>query len=256
MPAIKKPILAAAAAIAVLFLAAGVAPAGDIDAKALSRKLDELYRSKTSRGRMTMTVTTPHYTRTLTMKVWSRGMDDTLIRILTPRKERGNASLKKGNEMWNYIAKIRKTTRIPPSLMMASWMGSDFTNDDLVKETTWEEDYFITLLNDPPPGQIGLVYTPRPEAPVTWSKVVAFLDAQTYLPEVMEYYDEKGRKVRVLTFSEIKNLGGKTIPTRLTLTPLSKDKKGRKTEIVYTEMEFDVPLRSDLFTLTNLRRDR
>lgn len=228
----------------------------DAAALELSRKLDELYRSSTSRGEMTMIVTTPHYTRTLKMKAWTRGMDDTLIRIVSPRKEKGTATLKKGNEMWNYLPKIRKTIRIPPSMMMGSWMGSDFTNDDLVRETSWEKDYFVSFAKSPPPGLTGLVYRPKPEAPVTWSRVVGYFNTKSQLPTKMEYYDEKGRLVRVMTFDDIREIGGRTIPARMTLTPLSKDKKGHSTVMIYHKMEFDIPLRDNLFSLTALRKDR
>ncbi len=227
-----------------------------LDAKALSRELDELYRSQSSRGLVSMTVTTPHYTRQLKMKIWSRSLEDTLIRIISPPKEKGTATLKRGNEMWNYLPKIRKTIRVPPSMMMGSWMGSDFTNDDLVKETTWEEDYHVSLVKDPPPGLIGLIYQPKENAPVTWSRIAVSLDQKTHLPVTFEYYDEKERQARVMSFSEVKALGGRTIPARLTLTPLSEEKKGQQTILVYEELEFDLELPPDLFTLTNLRRER
>ncbi|HAN32745.1 MAG TPA: hypothetical protein DCQ06_14220 [Myxococcales bacterium] len=121
------------------------------EANKLSKMLDEMYRAKSSRNKMSMTVKTPHYTRKLVMTSLSRGMDDTLIRILTPRKERGIATLKRGNEMWNFLPKIRKTIRVPPSMMMGSWMGSDLTNDDLVRATSWERDYAIRW-DRPRPG--------------------------------------------------------------------------------------------------------
>jgi len=227
-----------------------------VDAKELSRILDQLYRSTSSHGRLAMTVTTPHYTRTLEMDEWSRGLDDTLVRILSPRKERGTATLKRGNEMWNYLPKIRRTIRIPPSMMMASWMGSDFTNDDLMKETSWEHDYDVRPIEDPPAGKIGVIYTPKPDAPVTWTRIEALLDEATRLPVSMSYFDDKGRKARVMTFEDVKTLGGRRLPTRLVLTPLLEDKQGHRTEIVYQEMRFDIKLPSGLFTLTNLRQER
>ncbi len=236
--------------------ASAAEPAGDPKALELSRMIDDLYRSASSRGKVTMIVTTPHYSRTLEMEVWSRGTEDTLIRITSPRKEKGTATLKKGNEMWNYLPKIRKTIRVPPSMMMGSWMGSDFTNDDLVKESRLEEDYFVEFLADAPAGTIGLDFRPRPAAPVTWSRVVALIDAESSLPKSMDYYDEKGRKVRVLEYSDIRDLGGRTIPVRLTLTPLTEDKQGNSTVIVYDEMEFDIALGPTMFSLTSLRRDR
>ena len=108
-----------------LLIAAGPTP------QELSARLDDLYRSSSSHGRILMHVKTPDYERRLEMEVWSRGQDHTLVRIHSPRKERGVATLKKGKEMWNWLPKIKRTVRVPPSMMMSSWMGSDLTNDGL-----------------------------------------------------------------------------------------------------------------------------
>jgi outer membrane lipoprotein-sorting protein len=235
-----------------LALLATTAEAQTVDVAALSKELDELYRSKSSEGTMTMSIKTPDFERELTMKVYSRGMDDTLIRIMSPRKEAGTSTLKRGNEMWNYLPKIKKTIRIPPSMMMGSWMGSDFTNDDLVRESTWEDDYTVTLAKAPPAGQICLEYVPKPDAPVTWSKVVACVDEASHLPDTMDFYDEKDRKARTIAYADVRELGGRTVPTRMTLTPHTKE--GHRTVVTYDEMEFDHELPENLFTITNLRR--
>ena len=118
-----------------------------------------------------MDIATPHFGRSLEMEIWTLELDYTLVRITSPRKEEGVSSLKRGNEMWNYLPKIEKTIRVPPSLMMASWMGSDFTNDDVIRETSWEEDYEVAYGQDPEPGQFVLVYTPKEGAAVTWARV-------------------------------------------------------------------------------------
>jgi outer membrane lipoprotein-sorting protein len=238
-----------------LLLLDASARAGVPDVREISRILDELYRSKSSHGKIAMTVTTPHYTRTLEMEEWSRGLDDSLVRILSPSKERGTATLKRGNEMWNYLPKIRKTIRVPPSMMMASWMGSDFTNDDLMKETSWEKDYDVELMKSTPEGRIGVVYSPKPDAPVTWRRIEALLDASSRLPVSMAYYDDKDRRARLMTFHDIKALGGRRLPARIVLEPLLEDKRGHKTELIYEEMRFDIALPKDLFTLTNLRQE-
>ncbi len=239
-------------------LAAAVCPARaeDADALAISRKLDRLYRSEASRGVVEMTVINPNYQRTLTMRVWTQGLENTLVRILSPRKEKGTATLKRGNEMWNYLPKIGKTIRIPPSMMMSSWMGSDLTNDDLVKETSWEADYHVSLAQNPPAGQIGLNYVPRENAAVTWSKVVAFVARGTFLPLNLDYYDEKGLKVRTMKYSEVRELGGRSLPVKFEVIPLSEEKKGRRTIMIYRELEFEVDLKDNLFSLSNLRRGR
>ena len=116
------------------------------DVEAIVKKMDQLYRSETSHAEMEMQIATPHWERTLAMTVWTKGMDHTFIRITAPKKEQGVATLRIGNEMWNYLPKTNKVMKIPPSMMMGSWMGSDFTNDDLVKESSMLNDYTYQLV--------------------------------------------------------------------------------------------------------------
>lgn len=244
-------------ALLFIFIGLMVCPAARAsDAEALSRKLDRLWRADSSQGRLTMTIVTPDFQRTLVLRVWSRGLEDGLARIDSPAKEKGTASLKKGNTMWNYLPKIKKTIRVPPSMMMASWMGSDFTNDDLMRETSWEKDYTVAFHRKPPAGQIGLVYVPRPGAPVTYSKVEIFLDARTELPVSQLFYDEKKRLVRRMVFSNVKTMGGRTFPTKLELLPLSPEKKGHLTTVEYQDMTFNLPLKDTLFSLSGLQKDQ
>lgn len=240
---------------ALLVLALTAANAAGADALTISRFLDNLYRSSAGTASAEMHVVTPHYERTLKMKMWWRGLDDTLIRILYPPKEKGIASLKRGREMWNYLPKIKKTIRVPPSMMMSSWMGSDLTNDDLVRHTSWERDFEVSLMENPPPGMEAVVYIPREDAAVTWSKVVGYFDAVTYLPGSIEYFDEKGRKARIMEFSDIGPLGGRKLPRRIAVVPLTEDKKGMRTVIRYEEASFDIKLPDDFFNISKLTED-
>jgi hypothetical protein len=264
--------MAPVAAALLVALASSTALAGGsaADAVALSRKLDLLYRSDTSHGVMRMHIKTRHYERTLEMEMWTRGLDDTLVRIKKPRKERGVATLKKGSEMWNYLPKIRKTIRVPPSMMMGSWMGSDFTNDDLVRSSSWEKDYEMTWDDAAAKGkgERCIRSTPKPAAAVTWSKVVScFVRADTAaagaetgaaleLPARQDFFDEKGRLARTMTFSDVKELGGRRIPATMTLKPLLGDKKGNETVIEMVSMDFGVKHPANTFSQANLRRSR
>jgi outer membrane lipoprotein-sorting protein len=236
---------------------------GSASAKTLSEaqinsmlnNLDSLYRSDSSKGVMSMKVVTAHYTRTLKMEMVTRGQDDTLIRIVSPRKEKGVSTLKRGNEMWNYLPKIKKVIRIPASMMGGSWMGSDLTNDDLVRGSSYKNDY--TTQHVPArPGEICLLHTPKENAAITWSKVHSCFDAGNQLPKRMEFYDEKDRKVRLLEYDEVKSLGGRLLPTRMTLTPLSEDNLGNKTVMSFEEMQFNVDVNATTFSEANLRRGR
>lgn len=265
--------MAPVAAALLVALASSTALAGGsaADAVALSRKLDLLYRSDTSHGVMRMHIKTRHYERTLEMEMWTRGLDDTLVRIKKPRKERGVATLKKGSEMWNYLPKIRKTIRVPPSMMMGSWMGSDFTNDDLVRSSSWEKDYEMTWDDAAAKGkgERCIRSTPKPAAAVTWTKVVSCFvkrgdgaakgadgAAAVELPTRQDFFDEKGRLARTMTFSDIKELGGRRIPATMTLTPLLGDKKGNETIIEMVSMDFGVKHPANTFSQANLRRSR
>ena len=218
--------------------------------------IDRLYRHESARTLMEMEIRTPHWTRSLRMEAWSEGMEKTFIRILEPRKERGMGTLKIGNEMWNYLPKTNRVMKIPPSMMMSSWMGSDFRNNDLVKEFTFTEDYDFeyTRPADAEEGKLYLSCIPKPGRPIVWGHVLVRVDRRTLLPEREEYYDEQGKLMRVMEFAEPKNFSGQIIPSRIELVP--RNKEGHRTILRYLEAEFDVRLREDIFSLRNLRNFR
>lgn len=219
-------------------------------------RMDRLYRSKTSRGQIEMTIVSENWERTLTMDIWSEGLDMTFIRIKSPKKDADIATLRMKNEMWNYFPKINKVMKVPPSMMMSSWMGSDFTNDDLVKESSMREDYHGRLIepegSDPANFYIELI--PKEDIPIVWAKIIFAVNKESYLPIWEAFYDEKGNKMRLMEFSESKKFSGRLIPSVLVMTPLNKPEK--KTVIKYMELEFDVALEPDVFTLRNLQRTR
>lgn len=175
------------------------------------------------------------------------------MRILEPKKERGMATLKIDKEMWNYLPKTNKVMKIPPSMMMGSWMGSDFTNDDLVKESSLFDDYTFELIR-PESAIDSLLYInciPREDLAVVWGNIVIIVRDSDYLPVRQEYYDEKGRLMRVMYYSDVKKMGGRMIPSVLEMVPQTKE--GYKTVIRYLKAEFNLELDEDTFTLRNLR---
>jgi outer membrane lipoprotein-sorting protein len=222
----------------------------------LLKRLDDLYRGTTSRGEMEMTLVTPDWKRTLDLKLWSRGMDRTFVVILSPKKDAGVATLRVDQEMWNFFPRINKVLKVPPSMMMGSWMGSDFTNDDMVKESSMEEDYDVKYLEgrDLPEGTLGLELTPKASTPTVWGRIVAVVHEKGLYPLSQEYYDEKGEKVRVMEFSDVRRLGKRVIPFHMELIPLKKE--GHRTILQYRNLEFDVEVPESTFTLQNLRRPR
>lgn len=219
-------------------------------------RMDKLYRSKTSRGQIEMLVVSEDWTRTLNMDIWSEGLDMTYIHIISPKKDAGIATLRKKTEMWNYFPNINKVMKVPPSMMMSSWMGSDFTNDDLVKESSMRDDYDARLIvpevADPDNYHIELI--PKKDIPIVWGKIILVVSKKDYLPVWEAYYDEKGNKMRTMEFTEIKTLSGRRIPSVLVMKPLNKPEK--KTVIKYIDLEFDIELGPDVFTLRNLQRKR
>jgi outer membrane lipoprotein-sorting protein len=227
-----------------------------MDVQAIVDELDKLYRSDTSAGEMEMKIQTSNWSRTLKMKVWSEGIDKTFVHITSPKKDAGIATLRNKTEMWNFFPKINKVMKVPPSMMMSSWMGSDFTNDDLVKESSYKNDYSSKLIT--PEGAAPDFYyielLPNKDSPVVWGKIIFTVRKDGYIPVTQEFYDEKSRKMRVMEFKDIKDIGGRMIPSVLELVPLTKE--GQKTTVIYKDIKFDIKLPSDTFTLRNLQKRR
>ena len=245
--------------VPVLFLFQGVyaqeSKAGTSGAKALEivKKVDELYRSKTSTASVEMEIVTPHWKRTLKMDIWSLGMENTFIRILSPKKEKGIATLKLKNEMWNFLPKTNKVMKVPPSMMMGAWMGSDFTNDDLVKEYTFYDDYTfeLTTVENPEEGLVYVKCIPREGLPIVWGHIIIAVREKDDMPVWQNYYDEKGKLMREMFFKEIKTFSKRSIPSVMELVPTNK--KGHKTTVRYLDAKFDIKIDKNIFSLRNLR---
>ncbi|MEE4310256.1 MAG: outer membrane lipoprotein-sorting protein [candidate division KSB1 bacterium] len=237
-------------------LMGGARESSQPDVGEIVAEIDELYRSESSYAELEMEIVTPHWKRTLKMKSWSKGMEKTFIRILAPAKEKGVATLRIENEMWNYLPKTNKVIKVPPSMMMSSWMGSDFTNDDLVREFTWTEDYNFELIR-PEYAKEDLLYIkliPKEGLPIVWGKIILAARKKDYIPVWEKYYDEKDKLMRLMNFKEIKTFDGKEIPAVMELIP--QNEEGHKTVIRYNELEFNVDISEDTFSLRNLRSRR
>ncbi len=231
--------------------------AGLSDATEIVDCVDRIMRGESSRGVSTMEVVTENWSRAMEMQVWSLGTDYALVRILSPRKDAGTATLKVGNEIWNYLPRVDRTIKIPASLMSASWMGSHFTNDDLVKESRLIEDYEITLAYEGDRDGVEVWefdLVPRPEAPVVWGRISYQVRKSDTMPVYARYYDEDGELVRTMTFFDYRELGGRLVPAAMRVVP--EDKPGEFTEFRYSELEFDVDLDEAFFSLRRLRDTR
>jgi outer membrane lipoprotein-sorting protein len=217
-------------------------------------RVDRVYRSETSHAVMEMEITTPNWKRTMRMEAWSEEMEKTFVTILSPAKDKGIGTLRIDNDMWNYFPKVGRVMKIPPSMMMGSWMGSDFTNDDLVKQTTFRDDYAAVIVPSEDEDTLTIEMRPKESAASVWGKVVAIVRKSDDMPLAQEYYSEKGEKMRVMRFSEFKSMGGRVIPTVMEIVPLNK--AGHSTRITYLKADFDLALPGDTFTLRNLQRTR
>jgi hypothetical protein len=204
---------------------------------------------------MEMTVATRRWRRDMTLALWSEGTEKVLVKVLEPRKEAGTATLKVGSDIWNYLPKIDRTIRIPTSMMMAAWMGSHFTNDDLVKESRLIRDYEIQLSFEGPRNGVAVyefTLMPLPQAPVVWGKIVMEVRKADLMPTWARYYAEDGELKRSMTFSDYRVMGGRLVPSVMRMVP--EDKPEEYTEIRYTELQFDIQLPGDTFSLAALRK--
>ena len=225
------------------------------EAQALLEQFDEMYRSTGTAARIEIKVERPKKVRTMQMRSWSQGEDKALVVIDAPARDAGTATLRVGSNLWNYLPKISRTIRVPPALMMGAWMGSDLTNDDLVRESSYAHDYEIARISpseEPSGWQVDLAA--KPEVPGLWERVEVVFERTEQLPILARYYDRKGRLSRTMQLEEIKKIGGRLIPTRIVIVP--EREEGRRTVMTYLHVEFDVELDESLFSLAQLERRR
>jgi outer membrane lipoprotein-sorting protein len=228
-----------------------------LSADDIIRKADDKSRGLSSEGSITMTVIRPDWTRTITMKTWSKSREYSLVLITAPAKDKGQVFLKIKTEMWNWVPSIDKTIKIPPSMMLQSWMGSDFTNDDLVKQSSIVVDYTHKILakeNVRGMDCYKIEMIPLPEAAVVWGKVIMWITESGFDQWKAEYYDEDNKLVNVSNSSDIKKMGDREIPTHIEMVPLTK--KGQKTIMQFDEMKFNTQLNEGFFSQQNMKKIR
>ena len=220
-------------------------------AQSIIDEVEKLYQGNSSRVKMTMIIQTDDYERSLSLEGVTLGDDLANFRILSPKKDKGIATLMRFKEMWNFLPKIDRVIKVPPSMMMSSWMGSDFTNDDLVKQTNLSEEYDLSLSEKDDKYIITLI--PRASTVTVWGKIQYHVLKNPLLPTKQIFYDEKGIAVRQLDFIESKIFDGKLLPSKLVMVPLNKI--GHKTTIIYDSVSFDPDdISEDMFTLRYLKR--
>ena len=223
------------------------------DAQAMVQAAFDHYRGKASEAAVEMVIHRPDWERVMQMDVWTRGTGDSLIHITAPAKDRDNGTLKKGRDMWTYNPKVNRTIKLPPALMAQSWMGSDFSNNDLAKSDSLINDYAHTLSGtDTHDGhRVYIIKSiPKPEAPVVWGmQVLHIRDDNVILSQ--EFYDEDLKPVKRMTGEQIQMLGGRMFPKVWRMN--ESDKQNQYSLLRYLKLQFLDHLPEDVFTLNRLK---
>ena len=230
---------------------------GQTDPREIMEHVDRLMRGESSHGVATMEVVTEHWERKMTMELWSLGTDYSLVRLRAPAREAGTATLMANDNIWNYLPKVDRTIKIPSSLMGGSWMGSHFTNDDLVKDSQLTEYYHVEIAFDGERDGVTVwvfQLTPKPEVPVVWGHLEFQVRQADYMPLWAKYFDEDGELSRTMEYTEFTEFGGRLVPAVMNMQPA--DKPGERTIIRYEELAFDIDVAPSFFSLRTLQSGR
>lgn len=223
-------------------------------AKEIVQKADDKMRGNTSQAQITIQTVRPAWSREMTVKTWMKGPELAMILVQSPAKDKGIVFLKRKKEVWNWMPSLEKIIKLPPSMMSQSWMGTDFTNDDLVKESSVVKDYNHdiagdTLINGRDCYKILMV--PRPDAAVVWGKIIVCIDKKDFLELHTRFYDEDGTLVNTMKASDEKLMDGRLIPTRFEMSPAAKP--NQKTIMSYKYVQFNRLIDDGFFTTEKMK---
>ncbi|MBK7711286.1 MAG: outer membrane lipoprotein-sorting protein [Bacteroidales bacterium] len=229
-----------------------------LPAKEIVRKADDKFNGeKSGISTMVMTIVRPSWERTVEFRSWTMGRENSLTLITAPAKDKGQTFLKRGQEMWSWNPSINRLIKLPPSMMSQGWMGSDYTNDDILKESSVVNDYTHEIVSEEMIGDrlcYKIKMVARAEASVVWGHQIRWIDKKDLLVLKAELYDEDGSLVRTELGSEIKAMDGRVIPTKLELIPA--EEKGNKTVVIIKDIKFNVPIEESFFSQQNMKRIR
>ena len=229
----------------------------DLSAKEIVRKANDKVNGESSQGTMKMTIVRQDWSREVTLKSWSKGLDFYLIYITAPARDKGQVFMKRYNDMWNWMPAINRMIKLPPSMMSQSWMGSDFTNDDLVRMNSIVEDYDHSVIgSETIEGfecyQIEMI--PHEDAAVVWGKIHLWVSTIDFYELRAEYFDEDGELVSIMTSADIRQMGDRKLPAIMTMVPA--DKPGNKTILEMVDVQFNIPVADDFFSQQNMKNVR
>jgi outer membrane lipoprotein-sorting protein len=233
-------------------------PGQDLTATEIIRKADEKFKGEqTGYSVMTMTIVRPTWQRTVEFKSWAKEDDYALTLITAPAREKGQTFLKRKNEMWSWNPAINRLIKLPPSMMSQGWMGSDYTNDDILRESSVVDDYNHTMEGEESvAGRLcwKIKLTAKEDADVLWGSQVWWVDKKEFIALKTDLYDEDGYLVRSEIASDIKIMDGRLLPAYLELVPA--DAEGQKTILKIIEMKFNIKMEENFFSQQNMKTIR
>jgi len=224
------------------------------DAKEIVKKANDLMQGVTSQSEMEMTIVRPTWQRTVSFKSWGKGRDLSMTLITAPSKESGQSFLKLKNDMWNWNPTINRMIKLPPSMMSQGWMGSDYTNDDILKESSIVLDYtHKTIGSEFLSGYdcYKIQLDPKENAAVVWGKIILWISKKEYYELKAEYYDEDGKIVKTHILSDVKFMYDRKIPTLFEIIPAGKP--NQKTEVRILLSKFNIPIQDSFFSQQQMK---
>lgn len=219
------------------------------------KKMDANMRGKSSQALLTIRTIRPTWSREMVVKTWMKGTKYTMILVQAPAKEKGIVFLKRDKEVWNWMPALERSIKLPPSMMTNSWMGTDFTNDDLVKESSVIDDYLHKIVGDTVIDNMQcfiIEFLPKPNAAVVWGKLLVSIDKINFLELHAEFYDEEEKLVNSMNAKKISMMDGRLIPTYMEMIPA--DKKNQKTELIYQSIQFNRNIEDNFFTTEKMKQ--
>jgi len=226
----------------------------ELSAKEIVQRANDKVNGNSSQGVMKMTIVRPDWSREVTMKTWSKGTEYYIIYITEPAKDKGQVFMKRQQDMWNWMPSINRMIKLPPSMMSQSWMGSDFTNDDLVRMNSIIDDFTHEIVGSAIIEGYEcyiIELIPKPEAAVVWGKIRLWISKTTYYELKGEYFDEDMILVNTMTSSNIKKMGNRTLPSKMVMVPV--DKPGNQTILETIDIVFDQPIDESFFSQQNMK---
>ncbi|MCL2290287.1 MAG: outer membrane lipoprotein-sorting protein [Bacteroidetes bacterium] len=226
-----------------------------LTATEIIKRSDDNRRGKNSYSEITMTIVRPTWTREIGIKAWSMGTDFSLTLITAPARDRGQAFLKRGRDLWNWQPSINRMIRMSSSIMGQSWMGSDFTNDDLMRESSTVNDYTHRLVGTEKVREFDcykLILTPKENAAVVWGKVITWISIKDFVEIKSEFYDEDDELVNTINGYDIKSYGNRRLASRMEVVPA--DRPNQKTVMTVVKFEFDIAIDESFFSQQNMKR--